>query len=108
VSVPQVGVGAVASALRKGELGSGELGRGGKRLYNGLEPAAAELTPWIGRLRDEFQQMNCVASGMSGSGSCYFGICRDRRHAGRVAAMLRGRNVGQVFAVRTIPPGECC
>lgn len=103
VVVPETPIGEVVESLR-----AGELGRGGKRLYNGLESAASELTVWIDRLRDEFERVNCVTCGMSGSGSCYFGVCRDRRDAVRVAALLRGRDVGQVFAVRTIPPGECC
>jgi 4-diphosphocytidyl-2-C-methyl-D-erythritol kinase len=103
VVAPERPIGQVIGALR-----TGELGHTGMRLYNGLERAAAGLTVWIDRLRQEFQRMNCETCGMSGSGSSYFGVCRDRRDALRVAAMLRGREVGQVFAVRTIPPGECC
>jgi 4-diphosphocytidyl-2-C-methyl-D-erythritol kinase len=101
--VPPEPVAALVESLR-----SGELGRTEKRLYNGLESAAAELTPWIERLREEFQRAGCVSYGMSGSGSSYFGLCRDRRHARRVAAILRGRQIGHVFVVQSIPQGECC
>jgi len=50
-------------------------------LCNRLESAAEQLSPWIGRLRQEFQQINVQAAQMSGSGSSYFGICRSARHA---------------------------
>ena len=99
---PPVSVGAVVNSLCTGELGRTE-----KRLYNGLESAAAELTPWIDRLREEFRTTDCVSYAMSGSGSSYFGLCRDRRHARRVAAVLSARRIGHVFVVQSIPLGEC-
>jgi 4-diphosphocytidyl-2C-methyl-D-erythritol kinase len=38
---------------------------------------------------------------MSGSGSCYFGLCRHGRHARRVARCLEAHGVGIAFAVRS-------
>ena len=75
----------------------------GKRrlLLNRLQSAAAQLTPWIQRLQEEFTQLPVVAHQMSGSGSSYFGICRHRRVAEFVANRLRARHVGHVVATTT-------
>ena len=70
-------------------------------LVNRLEEPAAQLTPWIGRLRKEFETAGCVAWQMSGSGSSYFGICENARHARRVAGRLRSKRVGMVAATST-------
>ncbi len=78
----------------------GRLDELGGRLFNRLEPAAQTLSPWIRRLREEFQQTDCVGSQMSGSGTCYFGVCRHARHARRVARRLLARGIGVVLAVR--------
>lgn len=71
-------------------------------LVNRLEEPAAQLTPWIGRLRKEFETAGCIAQQMSGSGSSYFGICENARHARRVASRLRSMRVGLVTATTTI------
>ena len=71
-------------------------------LVNHLEEPAARLTPWIGRLRQEFERAGCIAHQMSGSGSSYFGICENARHARRVAGGLRSRQVGMVTATTTV------
>lgn len=71
----------------------------GRRLHNRLQPAAASLTPWIDRLRKEFGAVDVIAHQLTGSGTAYFGLCRHRRHALRVAARLRQRSLGQAFAV---------
>lgn len=70
-------------------------------IHNRLEEAAEPLTPWIGRLRHEFANQDCLATQMSGSGSSYFGICRHARHARSVAQRLRARGLGHVFALST-------
>jgi len=69
-------------------------------LFNRLEAAAASLSPWIGRLRGLFAELDCLGHQMSGSGTSYFGICRNACHADRVKRRLHSRGVGQVFAVR--------
>ncbi|HVU87101.1 MAG TPA: 4-(cytidine 5'-diphospho)-2-C-methyl-D-erythritol kinase [Pirellulales bacterium] len=71
----------------------------GRLLHNRLEPAAAGLSPWIARVRDEFKRLDFLGSQMTGSGSAYFGLCRHARHARRLAAALRNRGFAQVFAV---------
>ena len=62
----------------------------GRHLHNRLEPAAERLTPWIHRLRSVFDRLDCLGHQMSGSGTSYYGICRNAGHARRVAARLRG------------------
>jgi 4-diphosphocytidyl-2-C-methyl-D-erythritol kinase len=71
----------------------------GQLLHNRLEPAAAGISPWIARLRDEFKRLDFLGHQMTGSGSAYFGLCRHARHARRLAAALRNRGFAQVFAV---------
>ena len=70
-------------------------------LVNRLQQPAAELTPWIERLKREFSRQDCLGHQMSGSGSSYFGICRHARHARRVASRLRARQAGTVYAAQT-------
>ena len=71
-------------------------------MVNRLEEPAAQLTPWIGRLRQELADAGCIAQQMSGSGSSYFGICESTRHARRVAGKLRSKRVGLVTATTTV------
>lgn len=84
-------------------LGRGELGEAGRRLHNQLQEAAQTLSPWIHRLHEEFAHMDCWGHQMSGSGSCYFGLCRHARHARRVAEHFRARGLGMAWAVRSSP-----
>jgi 4-diphosphocytidyl-2-C-methyl-D-erythritol kinase len=83
-------------ALRRGDLE--EAGRG---LWNRLQPAAEELSPWVKRLGQEFCEQDCLGHGMSGSGSSYFGVYRHARQARRSARRLYARGLGAVFAVRS-------
>jgi 4-diphosphocytidyl-2-C-methyl-D-erythritol kinase len=71
----------------------------GRFLFNRLEEAAARISPWIERLRNEFKKLDFLGHQMTGSGSGYFGLCRHARHARRLAAALRSRGFTQVFAV---------
>ncbi len=80
-------------------LARGDLAALGRALYNRLEKPAGEHSAWIGRLRQEFSRLGCVAAQMTGSGSSYFGICHHAAHARHVAGRLRSRDVGQVYAV---------
>lgn len=82
-------------ALRQGRLATAA-----RNLHNQLQAAAESLSPWIARLAQEFARLDCLGHRMSGSGTSYFGWCGSARHARRVAAYLRGRGVGQVYAVQ--------
>lgn len=72
----------------------------GSLLRNDLQPAAEGLTPWIGRLKQVFAKLDLAGHQMSGSGTAYFGICRNASHARRVAGYLRNQNLGDVFLAR--------
>jgi 4-diphosphocytidyl-2-C-methyl-D-erythritol kinase len=74
----------------------------GGQLVNDLQSGASQITPWINTLASNFEKQNVPGHQMSGSGSSYFGLCRSRRHARRVAARLRARNLGIVIAAATI------
>ncbi len=82
-------------ALRRGSL----VGAAGC-LHNGLQAAAESLSPWIARLSREFGRLDFLGHRMSGSGTSYFGLCRQARQARRFAALLRARGVGRVYAVQ--------
>lgn len=69
----------------------------GKNVFNRLTESAADRSPWIARLRKEFDSLQFMGHAMTGSGSSYFGICRCRREAGRFAFRLRSRGLGHVF-----------
>ncbi|HEX7376153.1 MAG TPA: 4-(cytidine 5'-diphospho)-2-C-methyl-D-erythritol kinase [Pirellulales bacterium] len=87
--------GGLLDALRKGALNEAAAG-----LHNALEAAAMSLSPVVARLSQEFARLDFLGRRMSGSGTSYFGLCRHARHARRLAAYLRARGVGQVYAVQ--------
>ncbi|MEE3370401.1 MAG: 4-(cytidine 5'-diphospho)-2-C-methyl-D-erythritol kinase [Planctomycetota bacterium] len=82
---------------------SGNLPLVAKCMTNRLQPAAASLSPWIQTLQRIFEQSDCLGHQMTGSGSSYFGICRNNRHARRIANQIRSMGVGQVFSASTFP-----
>jgi len=73
----------------------------GGLLHNRLQPAAETLNGSILRLAQELQAQGTLGHRMSGSGTSYFALCRDARHARRLAATLACRGLGRTFAVRT-------
>jgi len=77
----------------------GDLAGVGRLLMNRLEPAAARLSGWMTRVKEELADSELVGFAMSGSGTSWFGLCRHGRHARRLAERLRARNIGNVFAV---------
>jgi 4-diphosphocytidyl-2-C-methyl-D-erythritol kinase len=81
-------------------LARGDLPATGRLLFNRLESAAEKLSPWIDRVRRELSRLDCLGHRMSGSGTCYFGLCRHARHARRAARRLRAKGIGFAFAVR--------
>ncbi len=81
-------------ALRRGDLAAA-----GRLMFNRLESAAEKLSPWVKRLRGEFSRAGCLGHQMSGSGTCYFGLCRHARHARHVARRLQANGVGIAYAV---------
>lgn len=78
----------------------GNLAEAGRRMFNRLESAAETLSSWIEKLRLELRQADCLGAQLSGSGTCYFGLCRHARHARRVARRLQAKGIGIAWAVR--------
>lgn len=72
-------------------------------VFNRLQEAAEDLTPWIGTMRSAFDHAGCEVHQLSGSGSAYFGICRHAAHARSVAGRLRAAGLGWVFQTTTSP-----
>jgi len=73
----------------------------GGLLHNRLQPAAESLNGSILALAQELQTQGTLGHRMSGSGTSYFALCRNARHARRLAATLACRGLGRTFAVRT-------
>ena len=74
-----------------------------KCMTNRLQSAAADLSPWIQTMQQIFGQSDCLGHQMTGSGSSYFGVCRNNLHARRIASRIRSMGVGQVFNATTFP-----
>lgn len=75
----------------------GDLAGVARSLHNALQASAARLSPWIGRLQEEFRRLDCLGHAMSGSGSTYFGVFRGVGQARRVAQRLQSLDWGVVF-----------
>jgi 4-diphosphocytidyl-2-C-methyl-D-erythritol kinase len=84
-------------------LRQGNARQAGRLLFNRLQAAAEQLSPWIARLGRLLAGEDCLGHGMSGSGTAYFGLFRSALQARRVARRLLARGVGCVIAVRS-----CC
>ncbi|MGO9113177.1 MAG: 4-(cytidine 5'-diphospho)-2-C-methyl-D-erythritol kinase [Thermoguttaceae bacterium] len=82
-------------------LRQGNARQAGGLLFNRLQAAAEQLSPWIARLGRLLAAEDCLGHGMSGSGTAYFGLFRSALQARRVARRLLARNVGCVVAVRS-------
>ena len=90
---PERGVENLLQTLRTGNLGSI-----GRFMTNRLASTAMQLVPSLAGIQAAFAELDFVAHQLTGSGSAYFGICRNGRHANRLAATLRGRIPGWCYA----------
>ncbi len=93
-------VGPVLEALAHG--GPVDLGRS---LFNRLQPIAESLRPDLTRVRDALVSLGPLLDGtsMSGSGSAYFGLCRDFTAAERAVEILEPLGLGWVRVVTCGP-----
>jgi 4-diphosphocytidyl-2-C-methyl-D-erythritol kinase len=89
------------SSITSTQLASGRWGDLRRWMCNRLQAAAATLTPWVHQVSGVFDQLDFVAHQLTGSGSAYFGVCRHAQHARRLAAILRTRQLGLVYATRS-------
>jgi 4-diphosphocytidyl-2-C-methyl-D-erythritol kinase len=93
-------IGPVLDALALG--GPADLGRS---LFNRLQPAAETIRPELVRVRDALASLDPPLCGslMSGSGSAYFGLCRDPAAAHAAANALQPLGLGWVRVVTCGP-----
>ncbi len=83
-------------------LKNGDLDAFGRGLFNRLEVPAAALWAGFEETRRLFDRVDCLAVRMSGSGTAFFGLCRDAEHARTVAECLsRIANNTLVFRARS-------
>jgi len=77
----------------------------GRSLFNRLQPVAETLRPELVRVRDALANLDPPLAGsvMSGSGSAYFGLCRDSAAAHRAADALQPLGLGWVRVVTCGP-----
>jgi 4-diphosphocytidyl-2-C-methyl-D-erythritol kinase len=77
----------------------------GRSLFNRLQPVAERLQPALVRVRDALASLGPSLDGhlMSGSGSAYFGLCRDRSAADDAARRLETLGLGRVRVVTCGP-----
>jgi 4-diphosphocytidyl-2-C-methyl-D-erythritol kinase len=71
-------------------------------MFNRLQTAAETVAPWLHQVQQQFRRLDLLGHQLSGSGSAYFGLCRNAGHARRVAAVLRSRCAGHVFCAGTV------
>lgn len=70
-------------------LKAGSIAGAGQCFFNRLELAARALWPRFDEIKSRFEKLDCLGVRMSGSGTTFFALCRNTRHAGFVAARLR-------------------
>jgi 4-diphosphocytidyl-2-C-methyl-D-erythritol kinase len=80
-------------------LRDGCVAKVGQSLFNRLQPAAEQLSAWIGRLQRQLHGQDVVGHLMSGSGSSYFAVCRSWRHARAIRHRLWAKDMGLTYAV---------
>jgi len=86
-------------------LDAGDTPALGRELFNRLQPVAESLEPSLGRVRDAMADLGPPLDGhlMSGSGSAYFGLARDRDAAEDAARRLATLGLGRVRVVTCDP-----
>ena len=86
-------------------LASGDTEALGRAFFNRLQPVAESLEPALGSVRDALANLGPSLDGhlMSGSGSSYFGLARDRNAAEDAAERLGLLGLGRVQVVTCGP-----
>ena len=86
-------------------LEAGDLPAIGRSLFNRLQAVAERLEPSLGAVREALEDLGPSLDGhlMSGSGSAYFGLARDRDAAEDAASRLATLGLGRVRVVSCGP-----
>lgn len=88
-------LGRLLATLRTGDW------RGVSRgLQNRLQAAAALISPWVDRLAEAFGRLPFIAHQLTGSGTAYFGLCRNGSQARALGGALAAQCLGRVFVTR--------
>ncbi len=84
---------------------SGDVNKLGRMLFNRLQPVAEAIEPGLIRVQQALESLGPLLDGhlMSGSGSAYFGLCRDECAAGHAAQHLERLGLGRVRVVTSGP-----
>ena len=77
----------------------------GQSLFNRLQPVAEAIEPSLVKVRKALEELGPLLDGllMSGSGSTYFGLCRDEAAAGHAALILEPLGLGCAQVVTCRP-----
>jgi 4-diphosphocytidyl-2-C-methyl-D-erythritol kinase len=67
----------------------GNIDRIGQNFFNRLEEPAKSIWSRFGEIRQKLEQLDCLSIRMSGSGTAFYGLCRNFQHACRAAGQLR-------------------
>jgi 4-diphosphocytidyl-2-C-methyl-D-erythritol kinase len=70
-------------------LAQGNLTRIGNQLFNRLEAPASEVWRRFEAVKCRLERLDFIAVKMSGSGTAFYGLCHNARHAKHAAAKLR-------------------
>lgn len=70
-------------------------------LYNGLEQAVKELAPLVPKVTELMKSLGAEGASMSGSGSCCFSLCHDRKEAVDLATKISSLGGWRTFVART-------
>ncbi|PHS10138.1 MAG: 4-(cytidine 5'-diphospho)-2-C-methyl-D-erythritol kinase [Blastopirellula sp.] len=89
-------------------LQSGAINQIGSTLFNRLQQPARQISSTIDQVAKEFEKLDVVAHQMSGSGTSYFGICKNVRHARRVTSQLKSKQIGTVFQTQSVGINTLC
>ncbi len=83
-------------------LRRGDIAQASSLMHNALESVAAEMTPWIERLRKSFANCGCYTQLMTGSGSAFLGVMRSAAQAKSAAHLLASRGLGTVLTTSSL------
>ena len=84
-------------------LSSGDVPAIGQHLFNRLEVPAQKLWHRFGEVKQKLMTAGCLAVQMSGSGTAFFGLCKDETQAKEVFHRLQNEPMhgNEVFLVST-------
>ena len=90
-------------------LSEGNVREIGQHLFNRLEVPAQKLWHRFGEVKDQLFAAGCLAVQMSGSGTAFFGLCKDEAHATAAFQRLQRESIQRkptqehkLFLVRTL------